>query len=52
MKKIWDSIIDEDDNSTISAEQLTELHKRRAAYDEGHMPVYIWKDIKDSILKK
>jgi putative addiction module component (TIGR02574 family) len=52
VKTVWDSIEQEQDDSPLTEEQLIELRRRRAAYDEGNMPVYSWKEVKESITKK
>ena len=52
VKTVWDSIEQEPDDSPLTEEQLKELRRRRVAYDEGNMPVYSWKEVKDSITKK
>ncbi|HYV93418.1 MAG TPA: addiction module protein [Chitinophagales bacterium] len=52
VKTIWDSIDDESEDFPLTQDQLTELRRRRAAYDEGNMPVYSWEEVKNSIQKK
>jgi len=52
VKTVWDSIEKEPDDFPLTPEQLTDLRKRRVAYDEGKMPVYSWEEVKEIIQKK
>jgi putative addiction module component (TIGR02574 family) len=51
VETVWDSIEQEANDSPLTDEQLSELRRRRAAYDAGDMPVYSWEEVKRSITK-
>jgi putative addiction module component (TIGR02574 family) len=51
VETVWDSIEQEEKDAQLSDDQLSELRRRRAAYDAGNMPVYSWEEVRSSIIK-
>jgi putative addiction module component (TIGR02574 family) len=52
VETVWDSIVQEENDSSLTVEQLNELRSRRAAYDAGDMPVYSWEEVRSTITKR